>query len=157
MEYALLQAVFLPLLLSPLAYIIGRKVGHTAATWFTFGLLLYCTILVITASIDGTYEEHYPWTEIFGEFGFLLDGLAAPFAIMIYVLCTILALYSKPYMLHKFHEFFKQQGTKTVYQSDGTVLAGTSLEQFVNKQSGVYYALFLDFSIAMLGLSLIHI
>ena len=23
-----------------------------AATWFTFGLLLYCTILVITASID---------------------------------------------------------------------------------------------------------
>ena len=69
MEYALLQAVFLPLLLSPLAYIIGRKVGHTAATWFTFGLLLYCTILVIAAaSIDGTYEEHYPWTELFGEF-----------------------------------------------------------------------------------------
>ena len=64
MEYALLQAVFLPLLLSPLAYIIGRRVGHTAATWFTFGLLLYCTILVITASIDGTYEEHYPWTEL---------------------------------------------------------------------------------------------
>ena len=76
MEYALLQAVFLPLLLSPLAYIIGRYVGHTAATWFTFGLLLYCTILVITASIDGTYEEHYPWTELFGEFGLLLAGFA---------------------------------------------------------------------------------
>ena len=94
MEYALLQAVFLPLLLSPLAYIIGRKFGHTAATWFTFGLLLYCTILVITASIDGTYEEHYPWTELLGEFGFLLDGLAAPFAIMIYVLCTIPVSYT---------------------------------------------------------------
>ena len=38
MEHALLQAVFLPLLLSPLAYIIGRKFGHTAATWFTFGV-----------------------------------------------------------------------------------------------------------------------
>ena len=109
MEYVLLQAVFLPLLLSPLAYIIGRKFGHTAATWFTFGLLLYCTILIIAASFGETYEEHYPWTELFGEFGFLLDGLAAPFAIMIYVLCTILALYSKPYMLHKFHEFFKEQ------------------------------------------------
>ena len=58
MEYALLQAVFLPLLLSPLAYIIGRKVGHTAATWFTFGLLLYCTIINITASMGDTYEEH---------------------------------------------------------------------------------------------------
>ena len=82
MEYALLQAVFLPLLLSPLAYFIGRRLGHTAATWFTFGLLLYCTILIIAASVGETYEEHYPWTELFGEFGFLLDGLAAPFAIM---------------------------------------------------------------------------
>ena len=138
MEYALLQAVFLPLLLSPLAYIIGRKIGHTAATWFTFGLMLYCTILIITASIDDTYEEHYPWTELFGEFGLLLDGLAAPFAIMIYVLCTILALYSKPYMLHKFQDFFKEQAPKTVYQSDGTTLESLSLEKFVNRQSGVY-------------------
>jgi len=151
MEYVLLQAVFLPLLLSPLAYIIGRKLGHTAATWFTFGLLLYCTILIITASIGETYEEHYPWTELFGEFGLLLDGLAAPFAIMIYVLCTILALYSKPYMLHKFQEVFKQQAPKTVYQSDGTALESVSLEQFVNRQSGVYYALFLVFSMGMLG------
>ena len=42
-------------------------------------------------SLSGTTEEHYPWTEQFGEFGFLLDGLASPFAIMIYVLSTILA------------------------------------------------------------------
>ena len=151
MEYILLQAVFLPLLLSPLAYIIGRRVGHTAATWFTFGLLLYCTVLIISASLGETYEEHYPWTSMFGEFGFLLDGLAAPFAIMIYVLCTILALYSKPYMQHKFHEFFKQQAPKTVYQSDGTVLEEESLQKFVNKQSGVYYALFLVFSMGMVG------
>ena len=40
MEYALLlQAVFLPLLLSPVAYIIGRKLGPNVATWFTFGVL----------------------------------------------------------------------------------------------------------------------
>ena len=41
MEYALLQAVILPLLLAPVAYIIGRKVGPTAAMWFTFAVLLY--------------------------------------------------------------------------------------------------------------------
>ncbi|SVE05513.1 uncharacterized protein METZ01_LOCUS458367, partial [marine metagenome] len=52
--------------MSPLAYIIGRRFGHTAATWFTFGLLLYCTILIIAASFGETYEEHYPWTELFG-------------------------------------------------------------------------------------------
>ena len=36
----------------------------------------------------GGYEERYPWTELFGEFGFVLDGLASPFAILI-----------KPYMI----------------------------------------------------------
>ena len=102
MEFILLQAVFLPLLLSPVAYFLGRKVGTNAAMWFTFGLLLYCTVIIIIAALGDTYEEHYQWTTMFGEFGFLLDGLAAPFAIIIYVLCTILAIYSKPYMIHKF-------------------------------------------------------
>ena len=96
MEYALLQAVFLPLLLSPVAYILGRKVGPTPAMWFTFAILLYTTILVINAALSGTVEEHYPWTEQFGEFGFLMDGLASPFAIMIYVLSTILAAIITP-------------------------------------------------------------
>ena len=86
MEYVLLQAVFLPLLLSPVAYILGRKLGNSAAMWFTFGLLLYCTVLVIVSSLQGGYEERYPWTELFGEFGFVLDGLASPFAILIYVM-----------------------------------------------------------------------
>ena len=64
------------LLLSPVAYILGRKVGPTPAMWFTFAILLYTTILVINAALSGTVEEHYPWTEQFGEFGFLLDGLS---------------------------------------------------------------------------------
>ena len=72
MEYALLQAVFLPLLLSPVAYLLGKHYGPNVATWFSFGLLLYCTILVVMVALPGTYEEHYFWTELFGEFGFLL-------------------------------------------------------------------------------------
>ena len=107
MEYSLLQAVFIPLLLSPLAYVVGRRAGPTAATWLTFGILLYCSVLVVMVALEGgTYEEHYPWTTMFGEFGLLMDGLASPFAIMIYVLSAILALYSKPYMIHKFHEMY---------------------------------------------------
>ena len=122
MEYALLQAVFLPLLLSPVAYILGRKLGPTPAMWFTFAILLYTTILVINAALSGTVEEHYPWTEQFGEFGFLLDGLASPFAIMIYVLSTILAIYSKPYMIHKFHEQFEEE-QKITTSTNGQTLA----------------------------------
>ncbi len=154
MEYALLQAVFLPLLLSPVAYILGRKSGPTAATWFTFGVLLYCTILIIFASLEGTYEEHYQWTELFGEFGFLLDGLASPFAIIIYVLSTILALYSKPYMVHKFKENFEELTNKLTQQgtTQTTAIVETSgLTEYVNKQSGVYFAMFLVFAMGMLG------
>ena len=152
MEYALLQAVFLPLLLSPVAYIIGRKVGPTPAMWFTFAILLYTTILVINAALSGTVEEHYPWTEQFGEFGFLLDGLASPFAIIIYVLSTILVLYSKPYMIHKFHEQYEEeQKISTSTSGQTSVVESTSVSNYVNAKSGLYFALYLVFAMGMLG------
>ena len=152
MEYALLQAVFLPLLLSPVAYILGRKMGSTPAMWFTFAILLYTTVLVIQAALGGTAEEHYPWTDMFGEFGFLLDGLASPFAIMIYVLSTILVLYSKPYMIHKFHEQFEEE-QKQIHSSGGqsSIVESTSLTNYVNAKSGLYFALYLVFAMGMLG------
>ena len=152
MEYALLQAVFLPLLLSPIAYILGRKLGPTPAMWFTFAVLLYTTILVINAALSGTVEEHYPWTDLFGEFGFLMDGLASPFAIMIYVLSTILALYSKPYMIHKFHEQYEEeQKVNSSSSGQSSVVESSSLSNYVNAKSGLYFALYLVFAMGMLG------
>ena len=154
MEFALLQAVFLPLLLSPVAYILGRKYGTNAAMWFTFGLLLYCTVIIINAALGGTYEEHYQWTTMFGEFGFMLDGLAAPFAIIIYVLCTILAIYSKPYMIHKFEQLFKEHYHQNAESSEGqttAVVESSALKTYINNQSGIYFAMFLVFSMGMLG------
>ena len=152
MEYALLQAVFLPLLLSPIAYILGRKVGPTPAMWFTFAVLLYTTILVINAALSGTVEEHYPWTDLFGEFGFLMDGLASPFAIIIYVLSTILALYSKPYMIHKFHEQYEEeQKINSSSSGQSSVVESSSLSNYVNAKSGLYFALYLVFAMGMLG------
>ena len=152
MEYALLQAVFLPLLLSPVAYIIGRKAGPNPAMWFTFAILLYTTVIVIQAAMNGTTEEHYPWTEQFGEFGFLMDGLASPFAIIIYVLSTILALYSKPYMIHRFHEQYEEE-QKQIKATSGqsTIVESSSLSNYVNAKSGLYFALYLVFAMGMLG------
>src|SRR5688572_33474374 len=49
------------------------------------------------------YVEQYAWGQ-FGNFGLRLDGLSLPFALIIYILCTVLALYSKPYMIHKITE-----------------------------------------------------
>ena len=152
MEHALLQAVFLPLLLSPVAYLLGKRSGPGAAMWFTFGLLLYCTMLVITTAMSGTSGVSYPWTGHFGEFGLLLDGLASPFAIMIYVLSTILALYSKPYMLHKFREQYEEE--RGIIESSGgqaSVVGSQSLASYVNAKSGLYFALYLVFAMGMLG------
>ncbi len=152
MEYALLQAVILPLLLAPVAYLIGRKLGPTPAMWFTFAVLLYTTILVINAALSGTVEEHYPWTTQFGEFGFLMDGLASPFAIIIYVLSTILVLYSKPYMLHIFHHQFEEENNINSSASGQTsVIESSALSNYVNAKSGLYFALYLLFAMGMLG------
>jgi NADH-quinone oxidoreductase subunit M len=109
MQYVLLQALFLPLLLSPVAYFLGRKSGATAAALFSFGLLLYCTVLVITPALSGSYEEHYKWTQLFGEFGLLLDGLASPFAIIIFVVSTVVALFSYPYMVARITRLFVEK------------------------------------------------
>ena len=133
-EYGLVQAVFVPLLLAPVAYVLGNRAGPGAATWFTFAILLYGTILVVLGAISGQ-SEYYAWTERFGGFGFALDGLSAPFAIMIYVLSTILVLYSRPYMMHRFEE----------------MAGGSASVSAIRRQSGLYFALYLVFAMGMLG------
>ena len=69
----LLAAVFIPLLLSPLAYILGRKFGTSLATWFSFSILAVSTILLMIPAlglkpgIHEGYQESYQWSQ-FGNF-----------------------------------------------------------------------------------------
>src|SRR5919197_6654385 len=105
MAYFLLAATFLPLLMSPVSYILGKRISINAVSWFSFGILAISTALLFVpaATLHGgqsAYVESYPWSQ-FGNFGLRLDGLSLPFAMIIYILCTVLALYSKPYMIHK--------------------------------------------------------
>ncbi len=105
----LLVATFLPLLLSPVVYILGRRaIGVNTITWLSFGVLAISTGLLFIPALmlhggQSAYVESYPWSQ-FGKFGLRLDGLSLPFALIIYILCTVLALYSKPYMVHKIME-----------------------------------------------------
>ena len=151
MASELLMAVFLPLLLSPVAYLLGRYRGMGASMWFSFGLLLLCSTLLITSALGGTVEEHYPWTDLFGEFGFKMDNLAMPFAVMIYVLSTILAVYSKPYMVRKFREQLHEVRLKAGPGGASEAEDAEAEERHVNRQSGVYFALYLVFAMGMLG------
>src|SRR5918996_1720439 len=170
----LLAAVFIPLLLSPLAYILCKKLGINVATWFSFFILAISTILLIIPAMGlgvggpKAYEESYQWSQ-FGNFGLRLDGLSLPFALIIYILCTVLALYSKPYMIHKVGESAREiygtapnnsnsRGDKNKLndsssqsQSQLATYVPKEIKQYVNTQVGLYFALYLAFSMGMLG------
>jgi NADH-quinone oxidoreductase subunit M len=149
MVYYLLQAVFIPLLLSPLAYYLGRKYGVGASTWFTFAVMLYSTIMLLIPAASGYYAEIYPWSQL-GEFGLVLDGLSIPFAIIIYVLSTVLVLYSRPYMVQKVIEEYHHQQKES---SSGAVKLEVQEVPMhvINNNIGLYFALFLVFAMGMLG------
>jgi proton-translocating NADH-quinone oxidoreductase chain M len=188
-SYFLLAATFLPLLSSPVSYILAKKVGVTATTWFSFGILAISTGLIFIPAMTLTsgqsaYVESYPWSQ-FGNFGLRLDGLSLPFAMIIYILCTVLALYSKPYMIHKIMEDAKShtgggeqhssglsnrrisggigdhgddRGSSSTYYSDSSkmevgpqVSAVTDTKKYLNSQMGLYFALYLAFSMGMFG------
>jgi proton-translocating NADH-quinone oxidoreductase chain M len=181
-SYFLLAAIFMPLLLAPVAYAIGRKAGAKPATWFSFGVLAISTGLLLIPAIgiytgqETVYAERYAWGQ-FGDFGLRLDGLSLPFALIIYILCTVIALYSRPYMVHKVKEDLPGHHsgsvggggggegsahssgpslhgsdalvTRNIESGSQTTVLGT--QQYVNNQVALYFALYLAFSMGMLG------
>jgi NADH-quinone oxidoreductase subunit M len=164
MAYFLLAATFLPLLMSPVSYILGKRIGINAVTWFSFGILAISTALLFipAATLRGgqsAYVESYPWSQ-FGNFGLRLDGLSLPFAMIIYILCTVLALYSKPYMIHKImedvHGHIGSGGSSGSTSTSGpsgqaTSIVDRSQQQHVQNQMALYFALYMTFSMGMLG------
>ncbi|MGI0023570.1 MAG: complex I subunit 4 family protein [Nitrososphaera sp.] len=170
-SYFLLAATFIPLLVAPLAYVLGRRAGANAATWLSFGALAVSTGLLfipaagIYSGSQQVYVESYKWGQ-FGDFGLRLDGLSLPFALIIYILCTVLALYSKPYMIHKVMEDLPGHGkgahgahgsnpgepNGTVDNiGSGSMTAVIDTQKHVNNQMGLYFALYLTFSMGMFG------
>jgi len=172
-SYLLLAATFMPLLLAPVSYVLARRFGANVTTWFSFGVLAVSTALLFVAATalngaQSVYSESYPWSQ-FGNFGLRLDGLSLPFALIIYILCTALALYSKPYMIHKISEDvperFKANGGITaasgaasntskhidIDSRSSQTTAIVEKKQYLNSQMGLYFALYMTFSMGMLG------
>ena len=165
-------ATFMPLILSPVVYFLGRRKGINITTWLTFGILAISTTLVIIPCIDldsgGSYQEIFEWSQL-GHFGLKLDGLSIPFAITIYLLSTIIVIYSKPYMVRKILMQFEQlknlkSADKSPYndaendqyfvkdgKSSSTLILSTDQKSYLNEQLGLYYSLYLVFAMGMLG------
>src|SRR6476659_8751509 len=183
-SYYLLAAIFLPLLLAPVAYFVSRKIGINAATWLSFAVMAVSTAMLLLPAFSlhggrSAYEESYTWSPFVGNFGLRLDVLSLPFADIIYILCTVLTLYSKPYMLHKIMEGFREEKTKdhgfvpnhdakntgnpesgtgqSTHRTSGGTLVTSSYEEeqgYVKHHFGLYFGLFLTFSVGIVGIEL---
>ena len=119
----ILQVLLVPFVFVFIVYFVGSKWGAKAG-WFSFMALAYSTLLTILTASQGGGQEVYDWRPI-GLFGFNADGLSIPILFTISLLCTLMSIYSIPYMGH---------------------VIGTDQKQF-----GLYYALLLLYSVGMMG------
>jgi len=168
-SYFLVAATFLPLIVSPVAYFLGKQKGVNIATWFSFGILAISFVLLLIPTINlgsgSTYQETLTWGQL-GNFGLRLDGLSIPFALTIYILSTIVVLYSKPYMVRKILNDYNNIKNEAGYKGFDTYSGGehpktnfdmstlvltTDQRGHLNHQMGIYFALYLAFSMGMLG------
>ncbi len=123
MYMQVLQIVLVPFLFVFITYAAGVRWGAKAG-WLSFVALGYSTFLTLLAGWQGGTQEFYNWSPI-GLFGLNADGLSVPILFTISLLCTLMSIYSIPYMHH---------------------IIGDDKRQF-----GLYYALLLLYSVGMMG------
>ncbi len=123
MYLQILQIILVPLLFVFIAYAGASRWGAKAG-WLGFIALAYSTFLTLLAGWDGGVQEFYNWSPI-GLFGLNADGLSVPILFTIALLCTLMSVYSIPYMRH---------------------IIGDDKKEF-----GLYYALLLLYSVGMMG------
>jgi NADH-quinone oxidoreductase subunit M len=119
----MLQILLVPLAFVFITYFAGNKWGSKAG-YLSFIALAYSTVLTLLAAYQGGVQEFYDWSPI-GLFGLRADGLSIPILFTIALLCTLMSLYSIPYMTH---------------------IIGEQTQQF-----GLFYALLLLYSVGMMG------
>ena len=177
----LMASIFLPLLLAPLTYFLGKRRGTSFVTWFTFAILVVCTLLLIIPALtiseeNPVYEESYVWSQ-FGNFGLKLDGFSISFAVTIYVLSAVIVVFSREYMIRKIAGDFdnleisssdssnnnndtnnseEKSNTNNSYRGGMGELKSLyriepSSKQHIDTQMGLYFALFLTFTMGMVG------
>ncbi|HUK28387.1 MAG TPA: NADH-quinone oxidoreductase subunit M [Candidatus Acidoferrales bacterium] len=123
MPELLLQILLVPIAFIFLAYVAGLRWGAKAG-WISCIALAYSTVLTLISGWEGGVQEFYNWKPI-GFFGFNADGLSVPILFTIALLCTLMSVYSIPYMQH---------------------IIGDDKKQF-----GLYNALLLLYSVGMMG------
>ncbi|MCS6784169.1 MAG: NADH-quinone oxidoreductase subunit L [Candidatus Caldarchaeum sp.] len=96
-------AVFLPIVLTPLTFLVGRVGSWRAAAVFCNAALLIPLLIMVYLTPDAlsgkTLYEEYQWVPALGlTVGFVLDSLSYPFALLITLVGFLAGVYSSKYM-----------------------------------------------------------
>ncbi len=138
MANTLSLVLLVPLIFTPIVYILGKQTGKGTGWWtalpLTISLLLLATVAMEIQS-GGEVVEHYSWAPTAGlTFGLRADGLSIWVLLTVNLLCLGMSIYSVPYMEHRLHEWEHETG-----------------EHLGNQAYATYYALYLLYAIGMLG------
>ncbi|RLF12546.1 MAG: formate hydrogenlyase [Thermoprotei archaeon] len=151
-SHILLQTILIPMAFSVIALVAGRAMGKNTG-WLVFAVLAYVTGLLayVTLSLpyipEGLLKAEYYWGPYIGNFTLIADGLSAPIALTIALLCALIAIYSIGYMEHE-HRLDAYFSLYLLYAAGmiGTVLV-TNLAAFF-----LFFELMLIPSWAMIGI-----
>jgi NADH-quinone oxidoreductase subunit M len=119
----LVTSVCFPLVIAPVVWILSRRLGAQVG-WIAAIPLAISTLVAVLSGWLGTVVEAFRWEPI-GFFGFRADGLSIPIVFTVTLLCTVIAVYSMPYMTHRLGK--------------------------ESKDYGLYFALYLLYSTGMIG------
>ena len=136
----LLQALLSPLLASLLATLLGRKLASRTG-WLVGPVLAYQTALLALVALQvwhgSVLAESYGWLPgIPISLELVADGLSAPVALVMSLICTCLAFYSVRYIGYRVQAIYGPPGLQ---EGDHFTL---------------YYALYPLFSIGLVGMTL---
>ncbi|HZY95206.1 MAG TPA: NADH-quinone oxidoreductase subunit M [Candidatus Bathyarchaeia archaeon] len=129
MYLLLIGALVVPLVAIPIVYWLSLVIKERAG-YFSFAVLLVPLASTLIGAAQGasapqgTYSELYPWAPI-GTFGLRVDNLSLPVLSIIALLTSLVSLFSVPYM------------SKRIGADSG--------------RYGLYYSLYLLYSVGMLG------
>src|SRR4030042_4724984 len=92
--YALAQVLLVPLVFTPIAYCVGKRVGKGTG-WLTAVPLAYTLLLLVGVAAEiqggGAYAESYKWAPDAGlTFGLKADGLRIWVLLTVNVLCPFI-------------------------------------------------------------------
>ncbi|HIQ30488.1 MAG TPA: NADH-quinone oxidoreductase subunit M [Candidatus Caldiarchaeum subterraneum] len=99
----LLLAILIPLVSSPLTFLVGRVFSWRAGAVFCHFTTLVSFLIIISffpGILEGrVFYEEYPWVPLYGiTLGLVLDSLSYPFALLMSLMGLLASVYSHKYM-----------------------------------------------------------